>query len=750
MRPPDDAAKPSRRAVLAGALVVSFMLAPRLGAQPTSRAGPALPGSLGKTTMLDSWIRIDSDGAITVFTGKAELGQGLKTALAQIAAEELMVAPEAVGLVTADTARTPDEGYTAGSHSIDSSGTAIRHAAAQVRMLLIGAAAARLQLPPERLHADNGAVVADDGKHLSYGELVGSQLLHVRAEPQSSLVDPAIRRWVGKPVPRVDIPAKLTGGAAFVQDLRLPKMVHGRVVRPPSYGASLRRVDGAAVERMPGVVKILRDGSYLAVIAEREYQAIAAKRALAAAAEWDEKPGLPDPGSLFDKLAAQPAQTVPVREGTGDMPPGVHVVEANYRRAYQMHGSIGPSCAVGLFEDGALTVWTHSQGVYPLRAALAELTGLTPDKVRCIHREGAGCYGHNGADDAAADAALLALALPDRPVRVQWMRDDEHAWEPYGSAMLSRARAALGSDGMIVAWDYAVRSHTHSTRPGGAPGGGAGNLIAARQRARPIAQPAPRPIPLPEGGGHRNAAPLYTIPNARVMYEFVPEMTLRVSALRGLGAYMNIFSIESFIDELAQAARADPVDFRLRHLDDPRAREVVTTAAARFGWSAFDRQPAGGSSRGRGFGFARYKNIAAYLAVAVEVTVDRESGRVRLVRAVAVVDSGEAVNPDGIKNQVEGGILQSASWTLYESVLFDRTRIVSRDWGSYPILRFKAVPDAVEIHVVDRPGTPFLGTGEAAQGPTAAAIANAIADATGARLREVPLTAARVKAAIGV
>ncbi len=743
MTPGEPVRKTSRRAFLAGggALVVGFSLVPRLHAQNASEAGPALPGSLGKTPMLDSWIRIDGDGAITIFTGKAELGQGLKTALAQIAAEELIVAPEAIRLVTADTARTPDEGYTAGSHSIDNSGTAIRHAAAQARAILVGAAAARLQLPAERLHADNGMIVGDDGRRVGYGELVGDQLLHVRAEPRSDLVPAAEHRVVGKPVPRVDIPAKLTGGAAFVQDLHLPGMVHGRVVRPPSYRATLRQIDSTDAAGMPGILKILHDGSYLGVIAEHEYQAVVAMRRLAAAAEWDEKATLPDPADMFATLTALPAQQVPVRDDTGEMPPDTRIVEASYRRAYQMHGSIGPSCAVGLLEDGRLTVWTHSQGVYPLRAALAELTGLGPDKVRCIHLEGAGCYGHNGADDAAGDAALLALALPGRPVRVQWMRDDEHGWEPYGSAMLTRARAALGPDGMIVAWDYTLRSNAHSTRPGGA-----GNLIAAWHRARPIPLPVPRPIPLPEGGGHRNAAPLYTIPNARVMYEFVPEMTLRVSALRSLGAYMNIFSIESFIDELAQAAGADPVDFRLRHLADLRAREVVTTAAARFAWPAFDRRP----GRGRGFGFARYKNLAAYMAVAVEVAVDGESGRVRLIRAVAAVDSGEAVNPDGIKNQIEGGILQSASWTLYESVAFDRTRILSRDWGSYPILRFTGVPDSVEVYVIDRPGTPFLGTGEAAQGPTAAAIANAVADAVGVRLREVPLTATRVKAAIGV
>ena len=752
MKSPPSDSQPSRRTVLTGggALVVSFSLLPwRIAAQTAGKAAPKLPGDLAKYPMLDAWIRIGGDGKITVFTGKAELGQGLKTALIQLAAEELGVAAEAVILVTADTALTPDEGYTAGSRSMQDSGTAIRHAAAQARALLIGAAAALLHLPPAQLRTEGGMVVADDGRRAGYGELVGDQLLHVRAAPQSDLVEPSHYRLIGNPVPRVDFPAKLTGGVAFIQDLRLPKMVHGRIVRPPSYGATLRQIDSGAVERLPGVLKLVRDGSYLAVIAEREYQAIVAMRALADAAQWDEQPALPDPAGLFATLAALPAQKVAVRSDPGVMPPGTKIVAASYRRAYLMHGSIGPSCAVGLFEDGALTLWTHSQGVYPLRAALAELTGLSPDKLRVIHLEGAGCYGHNGADDAGADAALLALALPGRPVRVQWMREDEHSWEPYGSPMLTRARAALDPAGKIVAWDYTVRSHPHATRPGGggpegAPGG-AGNLIAAWHRARPIAQPLPEPIRLPEGGGDRNAAPLYTIPDARVHYEFVPEMTLRVSALRSLGAYMNVFSIESFMDELAHEAGADPVDFRLRHLDDPRAREVVTRAAERFGWLAA-HQP----GRGNGFAFARYKNLAAYLAVAVEVTVDRETGRVRLVRAVAAVDSGEAINPDGIKNQIEGGILQSASWTLYESVQFDRTRILSRDWSSYPILRFPAVPESVEVYVIDRPGTPFLGTGEAAQGPTAAAIANAIANAADVRLREVPLTPARVKAAIGV
>jgi CO/xanthine dehydrogenase Mo-binding subunit len=501
-------------------------------------------------------------------------------------------------------------------------------------------------------------------------------------------------------------------------------------VRPPSYRATLLRLDKSPIASMPGVRAVHHDGNYLAVIAEREYQALAAMRALEAAATWNEAATLPEPDKLFEWLASQPAEHIPVLAGSGALPRGGKVLEATYRRAYHMHASIGPSCAVALFEKDQLTVWTHTQGVFPLRAAIAELVQLPADRVRCIQVEASGCYGHNGADDAGADAAILAMTLPGRPVRVQWTREQEHTWEPYGSAMITRARAALGSDGRIAAWDYSVRSCTHATRAGPA-----GNLLPAWLRAQPIAPPPARPLALPEGGGHRNAAPLYAIPDARVTYEFVAAMPLRVSALRSLGAYMNIFSIESLMDELAQAAHADPVEFRLRHLDDPRARAVVTVAAERFGWRDYKRQ----QGHGRGFAFARYKNLAAYLALAVEVEADRKGGRVRLRRVIAAVDSGEAVNPNGIENQIEGGILQSASWTLHERVGFDRTRITSHDWSSYPILRFTDIPDEVQVHVLNQPGQPFLGTGEAAQGPTAAAIANAIADATAIRLRDIPL-----------
>ncbi len=402
-----------------------------------------------------------------------------------------------------------------------------------------------------------------------------------------------------------------------------------------------------------------------------------------------------------------------------------------------MHASIGPSCAIARCDDGRYTVWTHTQGVYPLRKALAEMLSVDEAQVHCIHVEGSGCYGHNGADDVAADAALVARALPGRPVRVQWMRDDEHGWEPYGPPMIVDAKASLDASGAIVDWQYRVSSNTHATRAGGA-----GDLLAATLLEKPFAPSPPKPIPQPEGGGDRNAIPLYVLPTAKVVHRFLPDMPLRVSALRSLGAYMNVFSIESFVDELARAANADPVEFRLRHLDDDRAKDVIRMAAERFGWAARKRAPL----RGNGFAFARYKNLAGYLAVACEVEVHRDSGDLRIVRVHAAVDGGEIVSPDGIRNQVEGGIVQSTSWTTMEAVTFDRERITSRDWGGYPILRFTQIPDRIDVHLIDRPGKPFLGIGEVSQGPTAAAIANAVADATGVRMRDLPLDRARIRA----
>ena len=708
-----------------GALIVSFAL---------PAWGQKLPGALDKEPLLDAWLRVAADGRITVFTGKAELGQGIKTAILQIAAEQLGVDLSAIELVTADTVRTPNEGYTAGSNSMKDSGTAILHAAAQAREILIAEAAKRLGAPAEALSAESGEIRTRDGKRISYGALVQNELLHVRAAPQSKLT--TARKYMGKPVQRVDIPAKVTGGAAYVQDLRLPDMVHARVVRPPSYGAKLKSVEMEPVARMPGVLKIVRDGSFLAVVAAREWAAVQAMRALRTQAKWEESAKLPrDIYATLPQLQSEDT----VIAADAELAQGARLLQAEYRRPYQLHGAIGPACAVARFENGALTLWTHSQGVYPLRGALAELMSLPPERVHCIHMEGSGCYGHNAADDVAADAALIARALPGKPVRVQWMREDEHAWEPYGPAMISRVRAALDAAGNVTGWQYDVWSNTHSTRPGKA-----GELAAAWSVEKPFRPSPPRAIPQPEGGGDRNAIPLYKFP-ARVTHHFIPEMPLRVSALRALGGYMNVFSIESFVDELAAAAKADPVEFRLRHLDDPRGGDVIRLAAERFGWEAYQKQ----NGRGRGFAFARYKNLAAYCALAMEVEVERETGDLRVLRVVAAVDSGEAVNPDGIRNQIEGGILQSLSWSTFEAVMHNDTRITSRDWGTYPILRFSHVPQRLEVHVIDRPGEHFLGTGEAAQGPAAGALANALAHATGVRVRELPFDPRRLRAMLG-
>lgn len=718
----------------AGALVVAFSL-PGL-----AETANALPVSLKSAPTLSAWVRLDADGAITIFTGKAELGQGIRTAFIQIAADQLDVAPAAITLVTADTARTANEGYTSGSHSMQDSGTAILNATAEMRAILLGEAAGRLGVPATSLATTGGRVVAPDGRNLGYGELAAGIAPERQATPGVWEKKPDRRRVMGRSLPRVDIPAKMTGGAAYLQDLKLPGMVHARVIRPPSYGAPLLEVDSTATEALPGVIKIVRDGSYLAVIATSEWQAIVAMRSLAGAAKWGPGRTLPDPATIFETIRGLPARPMVIRDDRADIPTGARSLRAKYLRPYGMHASIGPSCAVGLMEGDAMTVWTHTQGVFPDRAAIAALLKMPPAKIRCIHMEGSGCYGHNGADDAAADAALLARAMPGKPIRVQWMRENENLWEPYTPAMVTEASASLDASGRIVDWQFGVWSNTHSTRPGGA-----GELIAGWSLAEPSTPAAPTPIPQPEGGGDRNAIPLYDVPNMKVTSHFIADMPLRVSAMRGLGAYMNVFSIESFIDELALAADADPVAFRLAHLKDSRARDVIALAAETFGWAAAASLP---KDHGRGFAFARYKNLAAYAAVAVEVAVDRESGQVRVLRADLAVDSGAAVNPDGIRNQMQGGFIQASSWTLFEELRWSQTAITSRDWSSYPILRFEDVPARVDVHIIDRPDQPFLGTGEAAAGPTAAAIANAVAHATRARIRQLPLSQARVKAAL--
>ena len=744
---PSDA---TRRDLLAGGgLVVFFALAgPALarddgqnrsgggeGAGGPRKVRPDLPGSLATQPILDAWVRIAPNGHATVFTGKAELGQGIKTALVQIATDELDLPTRTVTLVTADTANTPDEGVTAGSHSMQDSGTAIANAAANVRHLLAAEAARRWGVAADTVFTKSGTVQTNDGRSIGYGELAAGLDLHVAAQPGVPLKPAGARHFIGTEARRIDLPAKLTGGIAYVHDLVLPDMLHARVVRGPSDGTRLVAPDLAGASRLPGV-GVVRDGEFAALVGPREWPVVQAWRILNRAPWRRTAPPLPE-GDLGRAIQALPARSKIILD-RHDEPGAVAVrrLDARYTRPYLMHGSIGPSCAVALYRGGTMTVWTHSQGVYPLRKALADLLRLPLDRIRCIHAEGAGCYGHNGADDVAADAALAARTVAGRPVRMLWTREQEHGWEPLGPAMVTELSGALDANGRIVGWRHEVWSNTQSTRP--AKGG---DLLAGREVVPPLPVTPPAQIPQPEGGGDRNIVPLYAFSNAVLVKHFLPDMPLRVSALRGLGAHMNVFSIESFMDELADAAGRDPVAFRLAHLRDERAAAVIREAAARFGWSGYRARP----GRAAGFAFARYKNLGAFCAVALDLEVEPETGRSVVHRAVAAVDSGEAVNPNGIRNQIEGGIVQALSWTQHEAVAFDTRRRTSFDWSEYPISRFVDVPRAVEVHVLDRIGKPYLGTGEAAQGPTAAAFANAAARATGRRIRNMPLTAGNLR-----
>ncbi len=730
----------SRRDFVAGigGVVVTFTLAPELA---TGQQQAPLPGSLAGNPMLDAWIRIAADGTATVCTGKVELGQGIVTALAQIAAEELDLPLARLHLISGDTERAPNEGITSGSQSIEYGGVALRLAGAEVRAILLDLAAKRLGVDASTLTIADGVITGPDGRKATYGELASEADLHRRVTAQVKPKPPATHRIVGKPVERFDIPRKVTGGVAYVQDLRLPGMLHGRVVRPPNYGAKLAAIDEAKIKAMPGVVAVVRDGSFLGVIAEREEQAIKASEALRATARWTPGPALPDQAHIYDHLLSLPDDPHVISEKQAALPDGARVIEATYRRPYTAHASIGPSCAVAQFENGKMTVWTHSQGVFPLRGNLVMALKLPPEKIHCIHTEGSGCYGHNGADDVALDVALLARAAPGgRPVRLQWMRGDEFGWEPFGPVMVMKTKAALSTDGRIVDWNYDVWTNTHSTRPD--PAGN--NLLASWYLAEPQKPAPPGIIPQPAGGGDRNAIPLYDFPRQKVVHHFIKEMPVRVSALRTLGAYANVFAIESFIDELALAAGADPVAFRLAHMRDPRARAVIETVAKNAGWKPGEKAGAG---RGRGIGFAKYKSLATYVAVIADVQVDAATGKVSVPRAWAAVDSGLIINPDGLANQMEGGIIQSTSWTLHEAVKFDRDGITSRDWIGYRILTMPEAP-RVEIALINRPDERPLGSGEGSQGPAAAAIANGFAAATGKRMRELPLTPDRVKAAL--
>ena len=697
-----------------------------------------LPGSLRGNRRLSQWLRFRADGLVEIFSGKVEIGQGILTALAQIAAEELDVSLGRVRMVPASTAASPDEAMTSGSLSVQESGTALRHACAEARAIYLSAAAARLGEPVESLTVDDGEIVSASGARTSYRALAAEDLLDRDVTAQVSPKPASAHRIVGKAIARLDLPAKIFGEPCFIQDLELPQMLHGRVLRPPSPDATLIDLDESQARRLPGVVAIVRDGSLVGVLAETEAGADAALNKLAAGATWRQAASLPDQASLATWLKAQDAEIGIVDSKSAPaIRAVVRTLKASYSRPYLAHGSIGPSCALAQLQESGLRVWTHSQGIFSLRKDLGMALSLAEGRIVVEHVQGAGCYGHNGADDVAFDAAWLARAAGGRPVRVQWSRADELAWAPFGPAMVIELEADLDSAGVIVAWRHTIWSNGHTSRPGGAT---TPALLGGWHLGKPFARlPAANPSAARGGGAERNSIPLYDFPAWQIVNHHVMAMPLRTSALRSLGAYANVFAIESFIDELAESVGADPVAFRLRYLNDPRARTVIERAAAKAGWDNRTKR----EGIGYGVGFARYKNVGAYCAVVAEIEAQAE---IRVRRLVIAVDVGLVINPDGLANQIEGGAIQATSWTLKEAVRFDRTHVTSETWETYPILRCAETP-AVAVEIVSRPDCPAVGAGEAAQGPTAAAIANAVFDSLGVRVRDLPLTAEHIQAA---
>ena len=731
----------SRRGFLktTGYLSLAFAIPLDSALSQAEAAKPRLPGDLNNNRKLSAWLRINANQTVTLMVGKVELGQGILTAVTQVCADELDIDITRIQVISGDTALVPNEGVTAGSFSMPNCATAVQFASAEVRSILLGLAAEKLNQPLAGLSVRDGKISAQNGIQIAYWDLVVGAALDRDA---TGLVKPKSaeqHRYIGQSVQRTDLPAKILGDAVFLQDHRPAGMLFGHLVRPPTYAAKLLSVNLSAVQKMPGVVKVVRDGSFLGVIAQREEQAVAAANALNASAKWQVEKKLPTHDGIFEWLrSTKPSRVIETKvqpRTSGDVP--AKTITATYFRPYQMHASIGTSAAIATMgADGVMLIQTHSQSVFETSLAISKMLGLEPSKVRCQHMQGAGCYGHNMADDAAADAALLAMAVPGKPVHLQYTREQEHKWEPYGSAMVIQTKAGVDANGNVLDWDLQIWSTPHGTRPGGEPG----NLLSARYLDKPFAQPVPTNGGPPNFAADRNGIALYDFAGHKVLTHFITDMPVRVSSTRGLGAYANVFAIESFMDELALAANMDPLSYRLRFLKDERARDTLQKAADKFGWNSWKKTP----NRGRGIGFARYKNIAGYCAVALEVEVNPRNGRIRVLRAVASADSGHIVNPDGVSNQIEGGLIQSLSWSLKEEVKFDDTQILSSDWNSYPILTFSEIPP-VDVVLINRPGAPFLGTGEASQGPTGAALANAVFDATGVRYRQLPLTPERVK-----
>ncbi len=680
------------------------------------------------------WIDLPRSGAVVLKSGKVEIGQGITTALVQIAADELDVAPGMIELISGHTALGPVEAGTSSSLSIETGGRAVRLAASAVRAILLAEAAKLLQAPVESLSVDDGRIAVDGREtDLTYWSLAPAVDLQAPVMDHARPKAPAARRLAGTSMPRIDLAAK-AAGPGFIHDVELPGMLHGRTLDPPASGRRLDAFDEAAFKRAFPTVQVVRDGSFLGIIAEREDLVVRAITHAARLATWSQ--GFAVPALMRAAVAADAAEPETVIEKGNVAAAEGRLISTEIERPYIAHASVAPSCAIATWRGDALEIHSHSQAVHDMRAPLAKALGIAAGNVVVIHVPGAGTYGHSGQDDVAYEAALLARAVPGRPVRLLWSRAADFSLAPLGPGAIVRAEAKVDGEGRITAFSIRSESQAHVSRPGR---GGTLNLVAGERLATPLQKGKPLDVPVDRGGGaDRNAVPLYAFPNIHVSKRILLGLPYRTSALRALGGYANVFAIETLMDDVAAEVGTDPVAFRLSHLEDTRAAAVVAKAAQMAGWP-------GPSVQGEalGIGFNQYKNRSAYCAVVVRVVCDE---RVRVTHAWSAVDAGEAINPDGIRNQIEGSIIQSASWTLKEQVGFDGDAVATRDWEGYPILRFSEIPE-IEVNVIARPELPGLGVGETAMGPTAAAIGNAVHRALGVRVRTLPITRDAILAA---
>ena len=686
-----------------------------------------LPGSLRRTPQINAWLEVLENGRVRIFSGKVELGQGIRNAIRQVAAEELYLELDQVEVVLAETGRTPNEGYTAGSGSIQNSAMAVRHAAAAAREQLLELAAEKLQIASRLLRLDNGYILTKEGKQrLSFSEIMEGRQLEGEVPLTLKLKPKSAYRYVGKPISRGDLGEIVQGATQYIHDLELPNMVHARVLRPLNYQSKLLRFDEAAFKsEAAGILEIVRNGNFLGVITEREYQAERAVQLLATYTEWSKPTIFPLQKDLpvhIKSIAAEP-EIVHGKDIAIDTETAETSVKASFFKPYTMHAALGPACGLALYDGETLHVWSHSQGIYPMREGIAGMLGMEAEKIHIISAPGSGAYGHSAPDDAAADAAVLAMAYPGKPVRVRWSRADENRWEPYGSAMIMEMETGVDREGKLSFWRSNIWTDSHSTRPNK----DAGTLLTARY----LENPQPMKSRGYLAGGHRNGDPYYTIPQMQVAAHYF-DGPLRVSSLRSLGSYANIFAIESVMDELAEKTGQDAFDFRLKHLEDPRARAGIQQVQAMIDSIAPKAE------EGIGLAFCRYKNHAAYCAMAAQVRVESATGKVSVQKVWVAIDVGEAINPDGLKSQAEGGILQAIGWTLREEVMFNEQEITSVDWAGYAVTRHRDAP-RIEVEVIDRPEEAAMGGGEAAVPPVAAAICNAIYRACGKRVYHLPV-----------